>query len=336
MKAVSLVLFSLFVFVSVISFTVNEMRPSQNPFLINYPPKINLTDEDYVVLQDILNKKDIGPLLKEMHSRYPYLNAYEEFEKRCWKGIRQILIDPEKGLFPVKKLIKIGNGGDRCIVNCSPFNGKYPTLIDSIPKALEEKGFNGYFYYRQGGYPTPTGKEVRYVATPYCFKVFTMLEAQNLGFNKVLWIDSSMLPLRNPEPLFEHIDKHGCFLMDYVDHHWDKVRIFPETRDLFLKLTGTDVWNTRHITTQAFGLKMDEPKTKELVKYYYQMLELGTPFLSCFPEEFVFVAHFQKNPSDWPSDNMFKTMHYYINEANTVAEIDRFTKNGLYFYLRPH
>lgn len=336
MKAIFVVLLSIALFVGISWFVTTEMRPSENPFLINFPTKKNITHEDYIVLQEMLNKKDIDSLLKEMYGRHTGLKAYEEFEKRCWKGIKQILIDPKNHLYPIQKLVKIGKGGNRCIVNCSPFNGKYPSLIDSIPAALEAKGFNGYFYYRLGGYPNPTGKELRYIATPYCFKIFTMLEAQNLGFTNVLWIDSSMLPLRNPEPLFDQIEKNSCFLMDYVDHHWDKLRIFPETRDLLLKLTGTDVWNTRHISTQVFGLKMDAEKTQKLIKYYYKMLELGTPFLSCFPEEYVFVAHFQQSPQEWPSDNMFKTMHFYINESNAVAEIDKFTKNGLYFYLRPH
>lgn len=309
-----------------------EMPPQtkENPFLIYYPKKTELTDQDYIAVQEKLRKINLDPLLEQLYVPNQGLCPLAEFKRRCTKGTTQILIDPEKGLFPVKKLEKIGNGSDMCIVNCCPYNGEYHKLIQAIPKALEDLGFNGYFYYRIGGFPNPTGKEIRYAGVPYCFKIFMMREAQQLGFNKVLWIDTSMLPIKDPTPLFSIIDQQGSLISAcyYPEHS----RIFPKTRQLLKDLTGTDICvNVRHFATQVFGLKMDAEKTKKMIDSYYKFVEMGTPFLSCFPEEFVFASLMEKTARDWPSIYIFSLLRY--EEADGI---EKAKNDGCYFYLRKH
>ena len=46
-------------------------------------------------------------------------------------------------------------------------------------------------------------------------------------------------------------------------------------------MTGVDVINTPYIDSHIFGLQMDTPLAQKLIADYYQMVELGTPFLSC-------------------------------------------------------
>jgi len=76
--------------------------------------------------------------------------------------------------------------GDNCIVCCVPFNRIYPELVLSQVAALKETGFNGYYLYQIGGFPNPTGKEIRHVGVPHSFKIFMTLEAQRLGFSALL------------------------------------------------------------------------------------------------------------------------------------------------------
>ena len=100
------------------------------------------------------------------------------FYFRCSRGAKQTLI----GENPVKSLQKIGGGGDRCIV-CHVSQDKDSfELLRSIPIHLEKTGFNGYFYSSIGGFPNPSGIELQYAGVPYAFKIFTMMEANILGF----------------------------------------------------------------------------------------------------------------------------------------------------------
>lgn len=313
-------------------------KPSKpvSPFTLSFPPKENMTHEDYEQLQKELRTINIGPLLQELYVKNQGYTHFEEFERRCTRGIKQTIIDREKGWLPVKELVKVGTGGDMCIVTCSGYDGKYPGLVKSLPKAFEECGFNGYFYYRIGGFPNPTGKEIQYAATPYCFKIFLMLEAQKLGFTKVLWLDSSMLPVKDPTPLFELINSQGCFLCHFINHPYERARIFPKTRQLFHDMTGVDVVSRKHFTTQALGLKMDAEKTKNFIKEYYRFVELGTPFLSCFPEEFVFASIFLQQEKEWPTTHYNGIMMYAEHKIDPAEEALIAKKRGVYFYLRAH
>jgi hypothetical protein len=54
------------------------------------------------------------------------------------------------------------------------------------------------------------------------------------------------------------------------------------------------------VRSGVFGLMMDAPLVKKFIEEYYQCCSLGTPFLSCFPEEFVLTAIAGQEPySSW-------------------------------------
>jgi len=135
------------------------------------------------------------------------------FERRMGIGINAILIDEEKGLLPQVIFEKIGKGGECCVVSYASYNRYYPDLLKDLLPALASTGFNGYFYARIGGYPTPTGKEAKYAATPYGFKIPLIIEAFEKGFENVLYLDSACLPLTNCTPIFKLIDRNGCFFV---------------------------------------------------------------------------------------------------------------------------
>jgi hypothetical protein len=304
-----------FILLSHSLFAINGSQ--ENPFSINFPEKQDLTDSDYITVQNLLREINIEPLLHEHYVPNQGYTTFDDLKGRCQKGIKLVLIDPEKGLFPVRYLEKIGKGSDMCLVSWVSFNNKYASLVTAIPEALRKLGFNGYFLYQVGGYPNPTGKEIQYAGVPYAFKIFMMLEAQKLGYNKVFWVDSSMLPLRDPTPLFNQLEENGAFIPECTNHNYHKKYIFPKTRELLKELTTTDVIAVRHFCTALFGLKMDAEKVEKFIESYYELVALGLPFISCFPEEFVFSAIMEKSANDWPT-------------------VPHFSVFGPFFSLRPH
>jgi hypothetical protein len=225
---------SKFNFVSLASICGLTERPTA-PFAIDFPAKKDVTNDDYLEIQRQLRKIDILNYMKPLYTTE--LNSFQDFLQRCSRGIQQVLIDPEKGHYPIQKLEKIGSGGDCCIVSTAPFDGNRNLLLQRIPERLNQAGFNGYFYYRIGGFPNPTGKEIQYVGVPYSFKIFLMIEAQLLGFNKVLWIDSACYPLRDPAPLFEWIDRAGIYYNN-GNNEFSNYFVLPQTRRLLSDLVG--------------------------------------------------------------------------------------------------
>ncbi len=307
-----------------------------NPFAIDFPEKKDVTNEDYIHIQEMLRQVDIKPYLNSIcHEGY----NCGDFERRSTRGLTQILIDPDRGFFPQIGLEKIGEGGDRCVVCCVPFDGVRSQLIFSLIQAFRDTGFNGYFYYRIGGFPNPTGEELRYVGVPYCFKIFLMLEAEQLGFSKVLWVDSSVVPLRDIAPLFEWLEETGAFINGWPPYWSLGYFVLPEIRNWLWHLTGTDVVNTTYINTTIFGLDMKHEMSKQVIREYYDYVKLGYPFVSCFPEEFVLTAimrNFEGTP--WQLHPYDLLINYIIpeNAEERKVQMEGMRREGYYFYNRKH
>jgi hypothetical protein len=93
-----------------------------------------------------------------------------------------------------------------------------------------------------------------------------MVEAHQLGFNNVLWVDAACVPLGDMHVLFDMIGTYGA-LLNWTDPY--PVRrhyIFPQTRRLLKELTGTDVFESPYINTVVFGLKMNSPAVQRLIR----------------------------------------------------------------------
>ncbi|MFT3832649.1 MAG: hypothetical protein QM711_04925 [Micropruina sp.] len=304
-----------------------------NPFAIPFQPKAEISNQDYLDIQEQFKNVNIHPLLRSLYPSDQGYTIYEDFCGRSSKGISQILIDEEKGLFPRHDLVKIGEGSDCCLVCCAPYDGVRDVLLDQIVKEVANTGFNGYFYYRKGGFPNPTGKEIQYAGVPYCFKIFMMQEAHQLGFDKVLWIDSACLPLRDPTPLFDWLDYRGALLNGWTSPPWLWRYILPSTRQLLIDLTGNDVLTSSYLHTRIFGLRMDSELAKKLVEEYYSFVEMGTPFLSCYPEEFVLTALLAK-----PEYTCWGFYPYHVllvsEEGDDLQEITQFGRNNGYFFYQ--
>lgn len=247
--------------------------------------------------------------------------TFADFYGRVMNGARQMLINEEHGLFPRYDSITLGRGGSNCLVT----SGKMAragdiSRINKTIDALPNFDFHGQFIYRQGGFANPTGKEYLFAGVPYVIKIFEMIQAEvSFGCENILWIDSSAIPLKSPAPLFEIInEKNGLFRLDLSPKHHSTL-IFPHTRKLLQNLTGVDVLTQPgHLVSIVFGFKIKNPLIQDFIREYYEMARRGTPFLSCYPEEFVMGAIL--------GQPKYKSLAYNFENQNMWS----------YFYHHPH
>jgi len=276
----------------------------ENPFLINIQDKSEYTNDDYIDIQNQLNNKNINGTLESLYTQKNNFYDLSDFKSRITKGITQKIIDMNKNSIPTKNLYKIGNGGNNrnCIVCCTPFtrnldkveNDSRYKASQQINKSLQETGFNGYLYLFNGGFPNPTGTEMKYIGVPYCFKIFMMLEALKVGFDKVIWIDSACFAINNPQPLFDILYKQDTVIKKINKCNNYDAMVLENTLRLLNQITKCDLHNASYIETIVFGLNMQSEIIKDLINEYYDMVKLGWPFFSIFPEEIVFSALFNK------------------------------------------
>lgn len=306
-----------------------------NPFRIDIEDKQGpLSIEEYLLIQDKLSHIDLS---SQIHALYPPQKKWKmpwepslakenDFLQRISKSLKSTLAAPH--LIPSQHLISIGKGGPYCIVCYASFNGLYENLATTLPEALEKTGFHGHLLLLIGGFPHPTGKELAYAGVPYCFKIFTMLEAQKQGFSQVLWIDAALLPLKDPTPLFTWLQEKGSFCKM---HDSFAKFILPQTRELLLTKTGVDVLKTRYLSTQVFGLDLTTPESQKLIKNYYEMVQEGWPFFSCFPEEYVLTSLIGQNPQHWKAQPFTRLL---ISEDKLSGNGEKWAEQQGYFFLQ--
>ncbi len=274
-----------------------------NPFLIDIPDQAEYTLDDYVNIQTQLNNKYVDNIIEDWYSTRNNFYSVQNFKSRIKKGITQTLINLNDKMLPTQNLYKIGTGGNNrnCIVCCTPFtdttnengNSRY-NASKNIQTSLENTGFNGYFYLFNGGFPNPTGTEMKYAGVPYCFKIFMMLEAYKKGFDKVIWIDSGCYALNNPEALFDILYKEDAIVKTYHSNNNYNAMAFQNTIEILNSITKCNLHNAIYLETIVLGLNMASVHVTQLIKDYYDMVRLGYPFFSTFPEEIVLSALFQK------------------------------------------
>ena len=107
--------------------------------------------------------------------------------------------------------------------------------------------------------------------------------------------------------------------------------ILPKTRSLIEEISGVDVLKNRYVSAQIIGFDLNAPLSKEFISEYYKLVELGLPFLSCFPEEYVFSSIVGKNPSQWTSQP-FKELSF--SEIKLGNKKPTWPQEKGYFFLQ--
>jgi len=269
---------------------VNKIEP--NPFLIDVPDKLEYTFEEYQDIQKKLDNMNVDNIVEKLYNN----NFYEldDFKSRLNRGFRQKIINNE---LPERKIYKFGDDNN-CIVCCVPYstnndNSRY-LASQNIIESLKNVEYNGHLIIQYGGFPNPTGKEMKYIGVPYSFKIFMMLDAYKCGFNKIIWVDSGCFALNNPKYLFDILEKQPTITKRVKYGNNYNAMSFDKTIKLLNRLTKSNLHTAGYVETIVFGLNIDNILVKALIDEYYEMVNIGWTFFSIFPEEIVLTSLFNK------------------------------------------
>ena len=179
---------------------------------------------------------------------------------------------------------------------------------------------------------------MKYVGVPYCFKIFMMLEAKKMGFERIIWLDAACYAVNNPERLFDIVSEDDAIFRSFPPNCFspntcDNI-VFPKTIELLSKLVNRDIRNDTTINSIIFGLNFASPKICDFIDEYYEMVKLGLPFLSSFPEEIVFTSIFNKPEYNYVFKNRDEMYRLYIHESYLNKESAK--HNGFYFVQRAY
>ena len=160
------------------------------------------------------------------------------------------------------------------------------------------------------------------------------MEAKKIGFKNVIWIDSSCYAVNNPQEMFDILEKDHiiCMTNPYGNNY--RGMSFKETISLLNTITNTNLQDASYIMTIVFGLNLDSDIIMKAIDDYYDMVKLGLPFLSIFPEEIVLSAIFNK-----PEYRVLLCKRF-INDRLQIHEdrldMDSAKRNGYFFLHRKY
>jgi hypothetical protein len=331
----------LFIVLFSCSFSIQADPSRANPFLLPIEKKLNLSLEDFKELQVKLNDLKLVDYAKNFYANEKKKNAnlMDEyfFLGRVLRASTTTIIDENKNKLPRKELIEINGGGDCCIVCYVTYTANYTEMLEQQIKELKRVGFKGFHLGFYGGYPNPTGEEIKFAAVPYAFKIFALKEAALLGFKKVMWLDAALVPNKNIQFLEKLLDEVGAIYTNLPPNgfYWYAGKRIgdhlPETtRKAFTDLIKIDPNLVNYVCGGLIAFNTTDALFNEFLKDYYFLVSIGYPFLSINPEEYVFTAILaQEKFKNW----------YNFNEKNKVLSLKDnhlFKSPASLFKILPH
>lgn len=167
-----------------------------------------------------------------------------------------------------------------------------------------------------------------------------MLEAEKLGFEKIIWIDAGCYAVNNPERLFDILNEDDAIFRQFWPYSPGiptyENSVFKETIVNINNITGGNLVNSINVCSVVFGLNMKSQKIQKFIDEYYEMVKLGTPFLSYFPEEVVISAIFNKEEYKYLFYNRHESLMLFIHENYMCNNFDIAKNHGYYFVQRQY
>lgn len=102
----------------------------------------------------------------------------------------------------------------KCVVSFADSSGDYKKKLIRLEESLKGK-FTGDFVAWNN--TKDIGCEPHQVI-PYKFKAYAIKKAIELGYDSILWCDSPIVAVKDIQPVFDYIEKHGYIFFDNIGH----------------------------------------------------------------------------------------------------------------------
>lgn len=168
---------------------------------------------------------------------------------------------------------------ENCIILFSSFNQRYPLGVRRLTKAILDSDYKGHLCYRIGGWPNIEEGDLRLIHVPFAFKPCFFKEMQRLGYKRVLWLDSSILPVAEVglNKIFDLIAQLGVFIQEN-DHTIEKFMNEDSARAFGITLADTK--DILSCSAAIIGLDLTNPKAVCLLDAWYKAAEDPFAFFS--------------------------------------------------------
>lgn len=273
---------------------------------INHP-----TVDDYRLIQKYLHNKD-GGMLK------PVGDATVDGVRSDFRIVGITPEDvPESGLIAVNC---DANDRENCVLIYSSFNLNYPRGLRRLINLIKESDFKGHILYHLGGWPNVEQGDLTMAHIPYAFKVCTFREAKRLGFKRVFWLDTPIVPIASLNLMFHMISMKGYFVMS----NWHNVgRFMNATAAAAFGLTLEQTQDIPSCSAGIFGVDFSNPKGAKIIETWYQKAMDKDAFYSARSDQNALsIILYQMGISDFVGMNTMPTHREQV-QPDSLLFLDR-------------
>jgi hypothetical protein len=243
---------------------------------------LNPTEEDFKKLETYhsnfydSHKESLIPLFKDKRFNLLKNFKFSSTDKvKLEKELQKIYFNGD----PNKK--------DQCIICYISCHRNYYLKLQRLIDYLKLTKYKGHLIYRIGGWPDTQNGSLFYFNTPYAFKPFLFNEVKNLGYKKVLFLDTSICLKKPVNEMFDWISDSGFVL--YSDNQRYITTISTYLIES-IKLTEKETSGGRRFCAGILGLNFRNPKCVLFLNKWIAAAKARTPFLCRYPEEGIMSA----------------------------------------------
>ncbi|MBS0605550.1 MAG: glycosyltransferase family 2 protein [Verrucomicrobia bacterium] len=281
----------------------------------------------YQQIQDICH-----PTLEDYRLVHNYLfygirPNLERISSLYYWGQRTIrIIGDDPGQIPMSGVVHINSSGEEkenCIILYSTYNRNYPRALARLLNCIAQSDFKGDVLYRIGGWPDEAGGSLLLSHVPYAFKPCFFKEARRLGYKRILWLDTAVIPVASLNEIFAMIEDKGYFVMGNA--HMVGPFMNPQAA-VYFGLTKEDTCKIPSCSSGLFGVDLSHKIGRDLLENWYRAAQDPDAFFTERPDQNALsILLYQSNISDFI--DIRRMPHAEINEQiqpDSLFYLDRF------------
>ena len=205
---------------------------------------------------------------------------------------------PDKG--PQEGICHVNGGGENCVILYASYNKSYINGLNWLVNSISKSDFKGDILYKIGGWPDLEGGSFVLSHVPYAFKVCFFKEAARLGYKRVLWLDTAIIPLVSLNTIFQQIEKEHFFILG--NDHMVGPHFMNDESAAYFGLTLEETEEIPSCSASILGVDFTHPRAVELIDRWYEAAKDPYAFFNprCDQSALSLILH-QMGITEWVS-----------------------------------
>ena len=285
-----------------------ELFYKSHPVYSQIEDILHPTHEDFLLVQDYL---------KNGHHESDQLGD----RKNSIANLR--IIGNSPNLTPEFKMIAVNcseEDRENCVITYASFNAHFPRGVKRLVDKIVNSDFKGHVLYWIGGWPNVEGGSLVLAHVPEAFKPSAFKKAESMGFKRVLWLDSSMVPVASLNTVFDMIANFGHFARGNThDIGW----YMNENTANSFGYSLSEVYNVPSCSAAIFGVDYTKPIGHKIIDQWYQKAHDKHAFFSARVDQNALTLVLYKNNLENNINYGLIAEGFHELRLNTLFVLDR-------------